>query len=48
MVKSVNFLELIGRGKVPEVLVGTWIVMGLLIAFAVLARRALTTTRRAK
>jgi len=39
--KSVNFLELIGGGKVPEVLVGTWIVMGILIVFGFLARAAL-------
>jgi F-type H+-transporting ATPase subunit a len=39
--KPVNFLELIGRGKVPEVLVGTWIVMGLLLIFGFLARRSL-------
>jgi len=39
--KSVNFLELIGGGKVPEVIVGTWIVMGILIVFALLARRSL-------
>jgi F-type H+-transporting ATPase subunit a len=38
---SVNFLELIGAGKVPEVLVGTWIVMGLLLIFAFMARAAL-------
>jgi F-type H+-transporting ATPase subunit a len=34
-------LELIGGGKVPEVIVGTWIVMGILIVFGLLARRAL-------
>jgi F-type H+-transporting ATPase subunit a len=39
--KSVNFLELIGGGKIPEVLVGTWIVMGILIVFGFLARAAL-------
>jgi F-type H+-transporting ATPase subunit a len=39
--KPINFLELIGRGKVPEVLVGTWIVMGLLLIFGFLARRSL-------
>jgi len=38
---SVNFLELIGAGKVPEVIVGTWIVMAILIVFAILARRSL-------
>jgi hypothetical protein len=31
--KSLNFLELIGGGRIPEVLVGTWIVMGILIVF---------------
>ncbi|HTR62982.1 MAG TPA: F0F1 ATP synthase subunit A [Candidatus Binataceae bacterium] len=41
MPKSVNFLELIGGGKVPEVIVGTWIVMGILIVFGLLARRSL-------
>jgi F-type H+-transporting ATPase subunit a len=45
LVKAVNFLELIGDGKVPEVLVGTWIVMGLLIVFAILARRALASAQ---
>jgi len=39
--KSVNFLELIGEGKIPEVIVGTWIVMGLLIVFGLLARASL-------
>jgi F-type H+-transporting ATPase subunit a len=39
--KSVNFLELLGGGKIPEVLVGTWIVMGILIVFGFLCRAAL-------
>jgi F-type H+-transporting ATPase subunit a len=39
--KPVNFLELIGGGKVPEVVVGTWIVMGILIVFALIARASL-------
>ncbi len=39
--KPVNFLELIGGGKVPEVLVGTWIVMAILLVFGFFARRAL-------
>jgi F-type H+-transporting ATPase subunit a len=39
--ESVNFLQLIGDGKVPEVLVGTWLVMGILIVLALIARRAL-------
>ena len=41
MAPAVNFLELLGGGVVPEVLVGTWIVMGLLLIFAWLARGAL-------
>jgi len=41
--KTVNFIELIVRGKLPEELVGTWIVMGILLAFALLARRALAS-----
>ena len=41
--KPVNFIDLIaGRlGGLPPVVVGTWIVMGLLLIFAVLARGAL-------
>lgn len=41
--KPVNFIDLIsGRlGGLPPTIVGTWIVMGLLLIFAVLARRAL-------
>jgi F-type H+-transporting ATPase subunit a len=34
-------LELIGGGRVPEVLVGTWIVMALLLIFGWMARDAL-------
>jgi F-type H+-transporting ATPase subunit a len=34
-------LELIGGGRVPEVLVGTWIVMALLLVFGAMARSAL-------
>lgn len=41
MQRPVNFLELIGGGKIPEVLIGTWIVMGLLILFALAGRRSL-------
>ena len=41
MHRSVQFLELIGRGRVPEVLVGTWIVMALLLVFGAMARSAL-------
>jgi F-type H+-transporting ATPase subunit a len=38
----VNFIDLISHaGKIPPVLVGTWIVMGILIVFGILARRAL-------
>jgi F-type H+-transporting ATPase subunit a len=39
--KTVSFLELIGRGRIPEVIVGTWIVMALLLVFGFLARAAL-------
>ena len=39
--QSVNFLELVSRGKVPVVLVGTWLVMALLLAFGDVARRSL-------
>jgi F-type H+-transporting ATPase subunit a len=38
---SVNFLEMIGGGRVPVELIGTWIVMGILLVFAFAARRAL-------
>ena len=41
MQKSVNFLELIGGGKIPEVLIGTWIVMGILIVFGFIARASI-------
>jgi len=41
--KSINFLEIIGGGKIPDVIVGTWLVMGLLLIFAFLARRSLAT-----
>jgi F-type H+-transporting ATPase subunit a len=38
----VNFIDLIAEaGKIPPVLVGTWITMGILIVFALLARQAL-------
>jgi F-type H+-transporting ATPase subunit a len=39
--KSVQFLELIGGGRVPEVLTGTWVVMALLLVFGWMARNAL-------
>ncbi|MGD0073468.1 MAG: F0F1 ATP synthase subunit A [Candidatus Binataceae bacterium] len=41
MSKSVNFIELISGGKLPEELVGTWIVMAILLVFGFAARRAL-------
>ena len=41
MQKSVNFLELIGGGKIPEVLIGTWLVMGILIVFGFVARASI-------
>jgi len=42
--KSVNFLELIGGGRIPDVLIGTWIVMGILLVFGFLARASLAST----
>jgi F-type H+-transporting ATPase subunit a len=41
--KSVNFLELISGGRIPEVLIGTWIVMGILLVFGFLSRAALAS-----
>ena len=41
MQSSINFLEIIGGGKIPEVLIGTWLVMGILLIFGLLARRSL-------
>ena len=41
MEKSVNFIALIGGGRIPEVLIGTWIVMGILIVFGFIARASL-------
>ena len=38
--KPVNFLEMLGGGKVPEVLLGTWIVMGILLVFGYFAGAA--------
>jgi F-type H+-transporting ATPase subunit a len=38
---NINFLEMLGGGKVPAVLVGTWLVMGILLVFGFLAGRAL-------
>jgi F-type H+-transporting ATPase subunit a len=42
--KSIQFLEIIGGSRVPVVLVGTWMVMGLLIVFGLLARAALDSS----
>ncbi|MGH7813028.1 MAG: F0F1 ATP synthase subunit A [Candidatus Binataceae bacterium] len=42
MVKPVNFLEMIGGGRIPEVLVGTWIVMAILLLLGLAARAALS------
>jgi F-type H+-transporting ATPase subunit a len=39
--RSVQFLEIIGGGRVPEVVVGSWIVMGLLLIFGWFARNSL-------
>jgi len=39
--KPVNFLEMLGGGKIPEVLLGTWIVMGILLVFGYFAGAAL-------
>lgn len=39
--KPVNFLEMLGGGKIPEVLLGTSIVMGILLVFGYLAGNAL-------
>ncbi len=41
MNRSINFIELISGGRLPEELVGTWIVMGILLVFGLLARSAL-------
>ncbi|MGH7932349.1 MAG: F0F1 ATP synthase subunit A [Candidatus Binataceae bacterium] len=37
----VNFIDLIGAGRVPPVMVGTWIVMAILIIFGLIARLSL-------
>src|SRR5208282_6790519 len=34
-------LELIGGGRIPEVLIGTWIVMGILMVFGFIARASI-------
>lgn len=41
MQAPINFIDLLSFGKIPPVLVGTWIVMGILLVFAWLASRAL-------
>jgi F-type H+-transporting ATPase subunit a len=41
--ESVHILELIGGEKIPAVITGTWIVMGLLIVFGLLARSSLAS-----
>ena len=43
MPESVHILELIGGEKIPAVITGTWIVMGLLSVFGLLARRSLAS-----
>ncbi|MGH7988033.1 MAG: F0F1 ATP synthase subunit A [Candidatus Binataceae bacterium] len=42
---SINFIEIMGAHKVPEVLVGTWLVMVGLLIFGLLARRSLARAR---
>jgi F-type H+-transporting ATPase subunit a len=46
LAKPINFIDLISSaltgGKIPPVIVGAWIVMGLLIVFALIARAALS------
>jgi F-type H+-transporting ATPase subunit a len=39
--KPVNFLELLGGGLIPPVILGTWIVMGILLIFGWLAASAI-------
>ncbi len=39
--KPLNFLEILGGGKIPEVLLGTWIVMGILLVFGYFAGNAI-------
>lgn len=40
----VNFIELLSfGGRIPPVVVGTWLVMGILLIFALMARRTLAT-----
>lgn len=42
MVHPISFLQILSGGRIPEVLIGTWIVMGLLIVFALIARASLS------
>lgn len=39
--KPVNFLEMLSGGKIPEVVLGSWIVMGLLLGFGFVAAGAI-------
>lgn len=43
MQKSVLFLEFLKNETTPEVLLGTWVVMGILLIFGLLARRSLAS-----
>jgi F-type H+-transporting ATPase subunit a len=40
--KPINFIDILSAGKIPPVILGAWIVMALLIVFALLARAALS------
>jgi F-type H+-transporting ATPase subunit a len=40
--KPINFIDILSAGKIPPVILGAWIVMGLLIVFALMARAALS------
>jgi F-type H+-transporting ATPase subunit a len=42
LAKSINFIEMLSGGKIPDVMLGAWIVMGLLLIFGALARLALS------
>src|SRR5262245_27146068 len=39
--RPVSFIDLLAGGRIPPVLLGTWIVMGLLLLFALAARSEL-------
>lgn len=39
--KPVNFLEMLGGDRIPPVILGTWIVMGILLIFGALAAAAI-------